>query len=164
MRRNREPGTRNPLSCPLSKQRMMVCWLTLQILAASPVVKTVFMRSSIPCRPRAGRTSEVSRTPLRKTPQTEIIPDLPLIRPAIVARFAPRPSLTESCRSPSLPSLYRSAGPVQLRLFSQAARPSVRSDRLGVLWLRVQIDEHHREVGGRYAADPACLPQVLRAD
>src|SRR5215204_5138359 len=25
---------------------MMVCWLTLQILAASPVVKTVFMRSS----------------------------------------------------------------------------------------------------------------------
>src|SRR3981081_1232598 len=43
MRRKREPGTRNPLSCPLSKQRMIVCWLTLQILAASPVVKTVFM-------------------------------------------------------------------------------------------------------------------------
>src|SRR5580692_9642896 len=45
MRRKRDPGTRNPLSCPLSKQRMMVCWLTLQILAASPVVKTVFMGS-----------------------------------------------------------------------------------------------------------------------
>src|SRR5262249_55609419 len=48
MRRNREPGTRNPLSCPLSKQRIMVCWETLQILAASPVVKTVFMGSSTP--------------------------------------------------------------------------------------------------------------------
>ena len=44
MRRKREPGTRKPLSWPLSKQRMMVCWLTLQILAASPVVTTVFMR------------------------------------------------------------------------------------------------------------------------
>src|SRR5262245_16637233 len=44
MRRKREPGTRKPLSCPLSKQRMMVCWLTLQILAASPVVNTVFIR------------------------------------------------------------------------------------------------------------------------
>src|SRR5262245_52449502 len=43
MRRKRDPGTRKPLSCPLSKQRMMVCWLTLQILAASPVVNTVFM-------------------------------------------------------------------------------------------------------------------------
>src|SRR5882757_8355727 len=53
MRRNREPGTRNPLSCPLSKQRMMVCWLTLQILAASPVVKTVFMGTSNPS-PAAG--------------------------------------------------------------------------------------------------------------
>src|SRR5581483_7795036 len=48
MRRKREPGTRKPLSCPLSKQRMMVCWLTLQILAASPVVKTVFMGTSTP--------------------------------------------------------------------------------------------------------------------
>jgi hypothetical protein len=28
---------------PLSKQRIIVCWLTLQILAASPVVKTVFV-------------------------------------------------------------------------------------------------------------------------
>jgi hypothetical protein len=27
----------------LSKQRMIVCWLTLQIFAASPVVKTVFV-------------------------------------------------------------------------------------------------------------------------
>src|SRR5262244_3459175 len=43
MRRKREPGTRKPLSCPLSKQRMIVCWLTLQIFAASPVVKTVFV-------------------------------------------------------------------------------------------------------------------------
>src|SRR5690606_2581710 len=43
MRRKREPGTRNPLSWPESKQRMIVCWLTLQILAASPVVNTVFM-------------------------------------------------------------------------------------------------------------------------
>src|SRR5262245_47748748 len=52
IRRNRDPGTRNPLSCPLSKQRIMVCWLTLQILAASPVVKTVFMGSSTPFWPR----------------------------------------------------------------------------------------------------------------
>ena len=43
MRRKRLPGTRKPLSCPESKQRMMVCWLTLQILAASPVVNTVFI-------------------------------------------------------------------------------------------------------------------------
>ncbi len=41
MRRKRLPGTRNPLSCPLSKHRIIVCWLTLQILAASPVVNTV---------------------------------------------------------------------------------------------------------------------------
>src|SRR5215475_9287938 len=57
MRRKRDPGTRKPLSCPLSKQRMMVCWLTLQILAASPVVKTVFMRLSIPYWRAASRTS-----------------------------------------------------------------------------------------------------------
>src|SRR5688572_30675749 len=43
IRRNRLPGTRKPLSVPLSKQRMIVCWLTLQIFAASPVVKTVFV-------------------------------------------------------------------------------------------------------------------------
>ena len=43
IRRKREPGTRNPLSWPESKQRMIVCWLTLQIFAASPVVKTVFI-------------------------------------------------------------------------------------------------------------------------
>src|SRR2546423_111306 len=43
MRRKRLPGTREPLSRPLSKQRMMVCWETLQMSAASPVVKTVFM-------------------------------------------------------------------------------------------------------------------------
>src|SRR3954447_3252026 len=54
MRRNRDPGTRNPLSCPESKQRMIVCWLTLQILAASPVVNTVFMVGYVPlCRPRS---------------------------------------------------------------------------------------------------------------
>src|SRR5262245_22895402 len=43
MRRNRLPGTRNPFSVPLSKQRIIVCWLTLQIFAASPVVNTVFV-------------------------------------------------------------------------------------------------------------------------
>src|SRR5438105_1753098 len=43
MRRNLDPGTRKPLSEPLSKQRMIVCWLTLQIFAASPVVNTVFV-------------------------------------------------------------------------------------------------------------------------
>src|SRR5262245_6428295 len=46
MRRNLLPGTRNPLSCPLSKQRIMVCCETLQIFAASPVVNTVFIRAS----------------------------------------------------------------------------------------------------------------------
>src|SRR5688500_9337794 len=46
MRRKRLPGTRKPLSRPLSKQRMMVCWETLQISAASPVVKTGFMVQS----------------------------------------------------------------------------------------------------------------------
>src|SRR5690348_12247814 len=40
MRRKREPGTRKPCRRPLSKQRMMVCCETLQISAASPVVKT----------------------------------------------------------------------------------------------------------------------------
>ena len=48
MRRNRLPGTRKPLSWPESKQRMIVCWLTLQILAASPVVNTVFMLANHP--------------------------------------------------------------------------------------------------------------------
>ena len=38
MRRNRLPGTRKPLSRPLSKQRMIVCCETLQMSAASPVV------------------------------------------------------------------------------------------------------------------------------
>ena len=42
MRRNLEPGTRKPPRRPASKQRMMVCWETLQISAASPVVKTSF--------------------------------------------------------------------------------------------------------------------------
>src|SRR5438445_6104952 len=53
MRRKRDPGTRKPLSCPLSKQRMIVCWLTLQILAASPVVNTVFMGLSYPLTGRS---------------------------------------------------------------------------------------------------------------
>src|SRR5262245_7987839 len=57
MRRKRDPGTRNPFSWPLSKQRMMVCWETLQILAASPVVNTVFMRSCTPDGPKARLTS-----------------------------------------------------------------------------------------------------------
>src|SRR6187551_2011024 len=43
MRRKRLPGTRKPFSEPLSKQRIIVCWLTLQILAASPVVNTVLV-------------------------------------------------------------------------------------------------------------------------
>src|SRR5947209_3653794 len=54
MRRNREPGTRKPRSWPESKQRMIVCWLTLQILAASPVVNTVFMVVYAPSRERLG--------------------------------------------------------------------------------------------------------------
>ena len=41
----------------------MVCWLTLQILAASPVVNTVFMRTSTPCRLRPARTKEVRARP-----------------------------------------------------------------------------------------------------
>src|SRR4051794_22281773 len=48
IRRNREPGTRKPRSWPESKQRMIVCWLTLQIFAASPVVNTVFMVEYVP--------------------------------------------------------------------------------------------------------------------
>ena len=50
MRRKRLPGTRNPLSEPLSKQRIIVCWLTLQILAASPVVNTVFVFADMALR------------------------------------------------------------------------------------------------------------------
>src|SRR5207237_4050524 len=62
---NRERGTRNPLSCPWSKQRMIVCWLTLQILAASPVVNTVFMGLSYPLTGRSpfrSREGESERT------------------------------------------------------------------------------------------------------
>src|SRR2546423_1879891 len=133
MRRNREPGTRNPLSCPLSKQRIMVCWLTLQILAASPVVKTVFMRSSIPCRPRAGRTSEVSRTSLRKTPQTEIIPDLPLIHPSNVAGVAgpcptaaSKPQWLDSVRSDSESCKDKEEGLTKLSNNSDYNQPAER--------------------------------------
>src|SRR5260370_40726543 len=68
MRRNRDPGTRNPFNCPLSKQRMIVCWLTLQTLAASPVVNTVFIWTSTPepdsvrlARDRSGRRLAESR-------------------------------------------------------------------------------------------------------
>ncbi len=62
MRRNLLPGTRNPLSCPLSKQRMMVCCETLQIFAASPVVNTVFMRASAwPAQP--ARMGEIRARP-----------------------------------------------------------------------------------------------------
>jgi hypothetical protein len=50
-------------------------------LAASPVVKTVFMRSSIPCWPAASRTSQVAKAILRESPGTGIIPDLPLAHP-----------------------------------------------------------------------------------
>src|SRR5689334_1921992 len=62
MRRNLLPGTRNPLSCPLSKQRMMVCCETLQIFAASPVVNTVFIRASTwPAQP--ARMGEIRARP-----------------------------------------------------------------------------------------------------
>src|SRR2546423_2986061 len=48
---------------------MMVCWETLQILAASPVVNTVFMRSCTPDRPEARRTSSpVTRPGWAKLP------------------------------------------------------------------------------------------------
>mgnify|MGYP004123416451 CR=1 FL=1 len=47
MRRNLDPGTLNPCSRPLSKQRMMVCWETLQIFAASPVVNTCLSASDL---------------------------------------------------------------------------------------------------------------------
>ena len=67
-RLQREPGTRNPFSCPLSKQRMIVCWLTLQTLAASPVVNTVFIYASTPepdcvrlARDRSGRRFVLNR-------------------------------------------------------------------------------------------------------
>jgi len=46
IRLNLDPGTRKPFSRPLSKQRITVCWLTLQIWATSPVVKTPLFR---PC-------------------------------------------------------------------------------------------------------------------
>src|SRR6516225_5181380 len=65
MRRNREPGTRNPLSCPESKQRMIVCWLTLHILAASPVVKTVFM---VVCAPSCEIKDKVPPLPHHSEP------------------------------------------------------------------------------------------------
>jgi hypothetical protein len=40
---------------------MIVCWLTLQILAASPVVNTVFIKVS-PSLPPAGRRTGVKET------------------------------------------------------------------------------------------------------
>src|SRR5262249_30053276 len=102
MRRNREPGTRKPLSCPLSKQRMMVCWLTLQILAASPVVKTVFMcfvhpLPDLSLRPLSskerrqdeefGRTSVARASSLPETLGTGILHDMPLVHPSNPAAF-----------------------------------------------------------------------------
>src|SRR6188474_425146 len=71
MRRNRLPGTRNPFNEPLSKQRIMVCWLTLQILAASPVVNTVFVdmaRTILPYRWSDQRGPEHRRS----KPQTSV--------------------------------------------------------------------------------------------
>src|SRR5437879_8242845 len=65
MRRKREPGTRKPLSWPLSKQRMIVCWLTLQILAASPVVKTVFMNDPFLAGSDVPAHEEAPRFPVR---------------------------------------------------------------------------------------------------
>src|SRR5262245_21948936 len=56
---------------------MMVCWLTLQILAASPVVNTVFMRSSTPWLAASQPTREVRAAVPRDeaAAPTEIIPD-----------------------------------------------------------------------------------------
>jgi len=45
IRRNLLPGTRKPVSWPLSKQRMIVCWDKWHISAASPVVKTDLCRT-----------------------------------------------------------------------------------------------------------------------
>src|SRR5262245_22920988 len=80
MRRKRDPGTRNPFSWPLSKQRMMVCWETLQILAASPVVNTVFMRSCTPDGPKARLTSSPFDFDLLGRPSgRKIVPDWLLV-------------------------------------------------------------------------------------
>jgi hypothetical protein len=46
---------------------MMVCWETLQIFAASPVVNTVFMRSSTPFLAR-GQVARVSAVGLGQRP------------------------------------------------------------------------------------------------
>src|SRR5260370_9363667 len=99
MRRTREPGTRNPFSCPLSKQRIMVCWLTLQILAASPVVKTVFIRSSTPDLLEASRTLWPPGASLHNTLGPTIIPDSPLYR-FQEQRPGPLHSVPHRCASP----------------------------------------------------------------
>src|SRR6188768_2347353 len=88
MRRKREPGTRNPLSWPLSKQRMMVCWLTLQILAASPVVKTVFMGTSTPSPTRQAGFVRFANDSPQAISEPQIVLDVS--RPeADVASFRP---------------------------------------------------------------------------
>src|SRR5258708_5270495 len=79
MRRNLDPGTRKPLSCPLSKQRMMVCWLTLQILAASPVVKTVFMGTSIPTGTQPAFETGPHILSSTRRRRTEIFRDKPVL-------------------------------------------------------------------------------------
>ena len=56
----------------MSKQRMMVCWLTLQILAASPVVNTVFMRSSTPYW-RGARSHECGFAAVRRPSEVTAI-------------------------------------------------------------------------------------------
>src|SRR2546423_628803 len=91
MRRNFDPGTRKPLSWPLSKQRMMVCWLTLQILAASPVVKTVFILAEFLTLAANGQTHEFGPPgqPAPGIPGAEIIRDLPLAHPSPIHRAPP---------------------------------------------------------------------------
>src|SRR6478672_10439408 len=69
IRRNRLPGTRKPLSRPLSKQRMIVCCETLQISAASPVVNTVFM----PCRSIQVRVTGHSARPVEVTESLSVL-------------------------------------------------------------------------------------------
>src|SRR5262249_27691906 len=81
MRRKRLPGTRKPLSCPLSKQRMMVCWLTLQILAASPVVNTVFMRTPSLAGGRPAHEWGLPGPP-GAGPETLVLHDSPLAYPS----------------------------------------------------------------------------------
>jgi hypothetical protein len=56
---------------------MMVCWLTLQILAASPVVKTVFMGTSTPAGAQPANETGPQILSSTRRRRTEIFLDLP---------------------------------------------------------------------------------------